>query len=169
MKPPRIILICSVFLTFLSFSQIPQLDVKHYRIEIFVSDETDEIKVDELIEFYHVDKNKPIVLNLASYDRSHKGMQVESLQLNGQKATFNHQNDSIYVTSDGSQPKEQSLKLSYKGIPKDGLIIGKNKYGSRTFLETIGPIAHRIGSPVMTIYQIKRLSNSLFMPPNIMR
>ena len=66
---------------------------------------------------------------------------------------FNHQNDSIYVTSDGSQSKEQSLKLSFKGIPKDGLIIGKNKYGSRTFLETIGPIAHRIGSPVMTIYR----------------
>ena len=57
----------------------------------------------------------------------------ESLQLNGQKAIYNHQNDSIYVTSDGSQSKEQSLKLSFKGIPKDGLIIGKNKYGSRTF------------------------------------
>ena len=106
MKPQRIILFCFVFVTFLSFSQIPQLDVKHYRIEIFVSDETDEIKVDELIEFAHVDTNKPIILNLASYDRSHKGMQMESLQLNGQKATFNHQNDSIYVTSDGSQSKE---------------------------------------------------------------
>ena len=64
------------FWDFLSFSQIPQLDVKHYRIEIFVSDETDEIKVDELIEFAHVDTNKPIILNLASYDRSHKGMQM---------------------------------------------------------------------------------------------
>lgn len=133
MKPQRIILFCFVFVTFLSFSQIPQLDVKHYRIEIFVSDETDEIKVNELIEFAHVDKNKPIILNLASYDRSHKGMQIESLQLNGQKAPFNHQNDSIYVTPDGSQSKEQRLKLSFKGIPKDGLIIGKNKYGSRTF------------------------------------
>ncbi len=133
MKPQRIILFCFVFVTFLSFSQIPQLDVKHYHIEIFVSDKTDEIKVDELIEFAHVDKNKPIVLNLASHDRSHKGMQIESLKLNGQKATFNHQNDSIYITSEGSQSKEQSLKLSFKGIPKDGLIIGKNKYGSRTF------------------------------------
>ena len=157
MKPQRIILFSFVFVTFLSFSQIPQLDVKHYRIEIFVSDETDEIKVDELIEFAHVDTNKPIILNLASYDRSHMGMQMESLQLNGQKAIYNHQNDSIYVTSDGSQSKEQSLKLSFKGIPKDGLIIGKNKYGSRTFFETIGPIAHRIGLPVMTIYQIKPL------------
>ena len=133
MKPQSIILFCFVFVTFLSFSQIPQLDVKHYHIEIFVSDKTDEIKVDELIEFAHVDKNKPIVLNLASHDRSHKGMQIESLKLNGQKATFNHQNDSIYITSEGSQSKEQSLKLSFKGIPKDGLIIGKNKYGSRTF------------------------------------
>ena len=133
MKPQRIILFCFVFVTFLSFSQIPQLDVKHYHIEIFVSDKTDEIKVDELIEFAHVDKNKPIVLNLASHDRSHKGMQIESLKLNGQKATFNHQNDSIYITSEGSQSKEQSLKLSFKGIPKDGLIIGKNKYGFRTF------------------------------------
>ena len=76
MKPQRIILFCFVFVTFLSFSQIPQLDVKHYHIEIFVSDKTDEIKVDELIEFAHVDKNKPIVLNLASHDRSHKGMQI---------------------------------------------------------------------------------------------
>ena len=114
MKPKRIILFCFVFLTFLSFAQIPQLDVKHYRIEIFVSDENDEIIVDELIKFAHIDKNKPLVLNLASYDRSHKGMQIESLQLNGQKATFNHQNDSIYITSDDSQSKEQSLKLTFK-------------------------------------------------------
>ena len=122
-------LILIVFNFFLSFAQIPQIDVKHYRIQLYLSNQSDEIKVDEVIEFVHLDQGKSIVFNLASVDKSKKGMRIKSLRLNGKTPTFKHKNDSIYIASKGTKTKTQTLKLSFEGIPKDGLIIGKNKYG----------------------------------------
>ena len=133
MKPQHFLFLLVVFTSFQSFGQIPQIDVKHYRIELYLSDQSDEIKVDEVIEFVHLDQTKSIVFNLATADQSKKGMRIKSLRLNGKTPTFKHKNDSIYIASKGTKTKTQTLKLSFEGIPKDGLIIGKNKFGSRTF------------------------------------
>jgi len=133
MKSQHFLFLLIVFNFFLSFAQIPQIDVKHYRIQLYLSNQSDEIKVDEVIEFVHLDQGKSIVFNLATVDKSKKGMRIKSLRLNGKTPTFKHKNDSIYIASKGTKTKTQTLKLSFEGIPKDGLIIGKNKYGSRTF------------------------------------
>ena len=54
-------------------------------------------------------------------------------KMNSETTSFRHENDSLYIDSKGSKHNVQKLELSFEGIPKDGLIIGKNKYGSRTF------------------------------------
>ena len=133
MKPHHLTLLILIIAWSNSFSQVPQIDVKHYRIELHVSDASDEIQVQEEIDFRHVETEKHIVFNLSCRDESGKGMQIKSLKLNGETTVFRHQNDSVYI--DSKRPKDdlQKLELSFEGIPKDGLIIGKNKYGSRTF------------------------------------
>ena len=58
---------------------------------------------------------------------------IEKVKLKGKKISFRHENDSLYLENAGVKEKENRLNIQFKGIPKDGLIIGKNKYGDRTF------------------------------------
>ena len=133
MKRHRLLSFFFVLTTGLSFSQTPQIDVSHYKIEIHLSDESDQIKVEEEIKFIHLDSKKPIVFNLASQEGSGKGMHIDDLKLNGKMPIYRHINDSVYIDVDTYKAKSQNLKLTFSGIPKDGLVIGKNKYKSRTF------------------------------------
>jgi aminopeptidase N len=133
MKPQHFLAFLFLLSATIGFSQIPQIDVIHYKIEIYLSDESDQINVEEEIKFIHLDSKKPIVFNLASQVGSGKGMYIDELKLNGKTPVFRHENDSIYIDSDAKKPKPQTLKLSFTGVPKDGLVIGKNKYKSRTF------------------------------------
>ena len=115
-------------------AQIDQIDVSHYKIDITVSDDSDTIKVLETIRFQHIDPSEPILFNLASVQKDGKGMVVQELLLNQTKAHFLHRNDSLKI----DWRKEESnhtfeLIILFKGIPIDGLVIGQNKYGSRTF------------------------------------
>ena len=80
MKPQGLLHLLFFLSTFIGFSQIPQIDVAHYKIEIDLSDESDQIKVDEEIKFVHLDSNQPIVFNLASRDESKKGMHIDALK-----------------------------------------------------------------------------------------
>ena len=61
-------------------------------------------------------------------------MQVSSLIVSGYASSFIHKNDSLYVTIE--QPSKDhyyELSVNFKGVPEDGLVIGKNKFGARTF------------------------------------
>ena len=133
MKPQHFLAFLFLLSATIGFSQIPQIDVTHYKIEISLSDDSDQIKVLEEIKFEHIYSKKPLVFNLITQDDYGKGMRIETLKLNGKTPVFKHENDSVYIESDTLNTKTQTLELSFLGIPKDGLIIGKNKYGSRTF------------------------------------
>lgn len=63
------------------------------------------------------------------------GMTVESLEEDGKSIPFNHENNRILIRMDSpSRAKERRIyKITYSGIPADGLIIAQNKYGERTF------------------------------------
>jgi aminopeptidase N len=114
-------------------AQIDQIDIRHYKIDLTVKDLDDTIEVVEDIYFSHENTLKPIVFNLKSVNHE-GGMLVNSLTVSGHTSKFLHRNDSLYVMID--QPSENNyyeLSLNFKGVPRDGLIIGKNKFGSRTF------------------------------------
>ncbi len=114
-------------------AQIDQIDIRHYKIDLTVRDLDDTIEVIEDIYFSHVNMLKPIVFNLKSVNQE-GGMLVSSLTVSGHDAEFLHRNDSLYVMID--KPSENhyyELSINFKGVPRDGLVIGKNKFGSRTF------------------------------------
>jgi aminopeptidase N len=62
-------------------------------------------------------------------------MKVDNVLVNGATSTFTHQQDHLVITLSNKQPAGASVKISvqYHGIPGDGLIIGTNKFGDRTF------------------------------------
>jgi aminopeptidase N len=115
------------------FGQIKHIDVKEYRFNIHVSDANDTIKVQESVKFIWVDKNKIPCLNLYSVKKNGKGMRVKKIEKEGKKVGFIHNMDTLYFTGLNFSDTLFEIEISYSGIPADGLIIGKNKYGNRTF------------------------------------
>ena len=115
------------------FCQINQIDIKEYRFNIHVSDADDTIKVHETISFFWKDKTKPPCLNLTSVKKNGKGMKINEIEKGGKKIEFIHKMDTIYLIGLSYSEELFELDINYSGIPADGLVIGKNKYGNRTF------------------------------------
>jgi aminopeptidase N len=122
-------------LTFVSKAQ--DIDVLHYQFLIDLNDKNDTIKGLAVITFIHQTKNSNVSFDLTSVNNEGKGMKALSV------STGSEQNPSLAFTqsaekiSIGLPPAKKgdtlSLFINYKGIPADGLIISKNKYGERTF------------------------------------
>ena len=139
---PSLLLFLGFNLSFshFSFSQgheerLSELDIDHYRFDIELSDESDEIIVEAEIDFEVLKPVNSLNLDLYKIDESGKGMNIEALLLNDEKVSFQHQEDLLTIDTRGmlKTGRRHVLKVSYSGIPKDGLIVSKNKFGERTF------------------------------------
>jgi len=115
------------------YSQINQIDVKEHKFTIRVSDANDTISIQETIEFLWLDKTKTPCLNLTSVKKNGKGMRIKEIEKGGKKIEFIHKMDTIYLTGLTYSEELFELEINYSGVPADGLVIGKNKYGNRTF------------------------------------
>lgn len=115
------------------FCQINQIDVKEYRFNIHVSDAYDTISIQETVSFFWKDKTKPPCLNLTSVKKNGKGMKINEIKKGGKKIEFIHKMDTIYLIGLSYSEELFEFEINYSGIPADGLVIGKNKYGNRTF------------------------------------
>ena len=120
--------------TFL-FAQMPSngLDVKHYSFYIRLNDSNNIINGKAIITTGFLKPNNEIVFDLVNKNADGKGMTVHSVTKNGSAVRF-EQDVQHLILHDKSMPGiENSYTIIYEGIPADGLIISKNKYGSRTF------------------------------------
>ncbi len=129
MKNITIFLFCSFSIVSV-FSQ--KIDVTKYSLNITLSDESNEIYVAESIDFKLLNKEINTVFELVNLNNSGKGMVVDSILQKGVFVSFEHNNDSIIIKNNNLS-LEQNVTIYYHGIPQDGLIIGQNKYGNRTF------------------------------------
>jgi aminopeptidase N len=100
-----------------------------------VNDSSDVVKGNAQIK---IACKKPVVsfaLNLTSKNQKGSGMTVSSIKSSGKPVEYVHSENLITITL----PKESqvgdtiSVEIAYRGKPEDGLIIGKNKFGERTF------------------------------------
>lgn len=113
---------------------IKDQDVLHYRYEIRLNDQTDEIVVQASIRIRLTAPQSSIILDLTGlHDR--KGMQVDGIRLNEKPLPFTHQNNKLIINGPDYSGRDTLLNLliNYHGIPADGLIISQNKYGNRSF------------------------------------
>lgn len=121
------------------------IDVLHYKFSIELNDNNDSIYGKAELKIIPNKDINSFQLNLSG-DKSgkSKGMIVEKALVNRTVSQIQrgislgdilHVNDKLIITFVKEILKDDTFYLSvnYKGIPKDGLIISKNKYGNRTF------------------------------------
>ena len=105
-------------------------DIAHYQFALSLNDATDEIQGEATILVRFRAETDTVILDLSDK------MKVTDIKNDkGVPLKFIHQNDLLHIVlpQKGITGGSITLKISYRGIPEDGLIISTNKYGDRTF------------------------------------
>ncbi len=110
------------------------IDVLHYVYNVSISDSGNRIHTEALITLAQLKKNTPISIDLAST------MQVSKVWNATNKTTlqFTHNNNQLLVNLNDTSSL-LTIGITYSGVPTDGLIISKNKFGQRTFFSDHWP------------------------------
>lgn len=119
-----------LFFPSLAFCQT--IDVQHYRFHLQLSDETDKIKGEATVQLRLLSPATSFELDLVQRNAFEKGMKADSVK-GALVAGFQQAADKLIVRLKSKPDSVFSIVVYYSGIPADGLIIGKNKYGERTF------------------------------------
>lgn len=139
------ILICAALVCWhLSYAQKrdyknPVADIKDYRFEIDLNDDNDTINCLAVIHLLSLKASGSLLIDLVSVKDNGKGMRALEVKENGQSLHYTHVNDLLQINSPFGAGEEKTISIRYKGIPADGLIISKNKYGRRTFFSDNWP------------------------------
>jgi len=132
-------------LSFVCLSQgQSKIDVLHYTYRIELNDKNDTVAGTAFIRFIVKEELSSVSLDLADLNRDHKGMIVIFAGINmfdgrgNISLGYSRKNDKVLInTAWNKSPLKRgdtaTIVIEYKGIPSDGLIISKNKYGHRTF------------------------------------
>lgn len=111
-----------ILISFHSYSQKKDQDIKSYKFRIELTDHNDTIRVKSTIKGNS--RSKTVVVNLTN------NMLIDSITYNNNILTYSRINDSLYISVNHANFE---FNIFYKGVPQDGLIIGENKFGDRTF------------------------------------
>jgi len=115
-------------------ARFQSIDVINYKFAITLSDETNEILGTSEIKIKFNRELKNFNLDLVSKQSDNTGMLVESVLENNRPVSFSQNNNQLLINISLSKIDEiRTFTITYKGIPADGLIISKNKFGDRTF------------------------------------
>lgn len=145
MKPflSTLILIC---ISVAAYAQ-SKIDVLHYKYEIELNDNNDTIYGKALIQFIITSPISSITFDLANINKESKGIIATTAYFIRPVTDEIKFSDFIHINEKLVIPSKDTYKIGdtcyvyiiYKGIPSDGLIISKNKYGNRTFFSDNWP------------------------------
>jgi aminopeptidase N len=129
----KILLTISILFQFI-IVQAQSIDVQHYAFYLQLGDGTDKIKGSAEVTIRFKQPVTSFSLDLIQQKANGKGMKVENVT-GDNIAQFQQQNDQVIINLNKASQAEQVqvFTIIYSGIPEDGLIISKNKYGDRTF------------------------------------
>jgi aminopeptidase N len=110
-------------------------DVLHYEFAIAINDSTDRIEGRALIKIKFINEADSIFFDLKGINSEGKGMGVTSVSLSSEDVKWEQGEERLIVFFDNPVKQNDTLEfvIEYCGIPADGLIISKNKFGNRTF------------------------------------
>ncbi len=119
----------------LIYGQIPDngLDVKHYNFSLRLNDSDNVILGKAQITTEFTKDESRVVFDLVNKNNEGKGMSVLSVTKNGIALNFSQDAQHLFITDGVKKNQENIYSISYEGIPADGLIISKTKYGHRSF------------------------------------
>jgi aminopeptidase N len=109
------------------------LDIEHYRFSITLNDENDTIKGEAIIAVKFLQPVTGFDFDLVKANAAGKGMTVTAIRENDNKTHFSQQEETLHIDASAMPGETHWYAIDYEGVPADGLIIAKNKYGHRTF------------------------------------
>ena len=111
------------------------IDILHYEFALSISDSTDSISGRTAVEVKILEKTDSVSLDLKGLNSHGSGMSVTGVSLEGKEVEWNQGKDKllIFLKKPAITGDTLQLIIDYHGIPADGLIISRNKYGDRTF------------------------------------
>jgi len=118
------------------FGQVynPAIDVRHYVFALNVNDSNDKIQGKATVTLVFKEDIGSFHLDLAAKNKEGKGMTVRSVTKDDQPIRFTQDSSHLILLHTAARKGDQhTYTIRYDGIPADGLIIGKNKYGHRGF------------------------------------
>lgn len=124
-----------LFLLLTSFAKAQDVDVLHYQFSIYLTDNNDTIAASTQVTF-RLGKTNVLALDLQGA-KAGKGMTAQlaiSVGANSERLALRQEETQVVISlPPGKAGDIQTIKVFYRGVPNDGLIISKNKYGDRTF------------------------------------
>ena len=116
------------------YARYSAIDVLSYSFKIDLNDSTNLIRGTADIQIAFKKDVDQFQIDLDNSHADTTGMKVEQITEDGRELLFLHRDNRITLTIpralEGSQ---RSYRIIYSGVPSDGLIISKNKFGDRTF------------------------------------
>lgn len=111
------------------------IDISAYVFRIALNDSTDVLAGKATIQAVAKKESRTVELDLVNKNASNKGMEVSAVSFNGKTISFEHKNNLLRLTlPEGINAAQQvTIDIQYQGVPSNGLIIAKNKFGDRTF------------------------------------
>jgi aminopeptidase N len=110
------------------------IDVLSYRFEIDLNDNSDVIQGTSDIEIAFRKNVAQFQLDLSYNNAENSGMKVKRIIEDGRDISFLQEDNQITLDIPlAHQGTQRNYRIVYSGIPSDGLIISKNKFGDRTF------------------------------------
>lgn len=121
-----------------------KVDILNYIFDITLSDSSDLVKFKVTIDLRVLDTGvEKIRLDLVNNSKKlgNKGMTVNEIKSSGSHLNFVHEENELWIKMNKILKKNDRIKLIifYEGIPFEGLQIGENKYGDRTFFSDNWP------------------------------
>lgn len=122
----------------------PKIDVLNYQFKIELSDKSNEIKVEVVVDVRYLGdgiENLRLDLVKASEVLENKGMRVSGILSEGKALNYTHEGDELKIRLPRPSKinQRQQYTISYSGVPASGLKIANNKYGDRTFFSDNWP------------------------------
>ncbi|NOT76092.1 MAG: M1 family metallopeptidase [Cyclobacteriaceae bacterium] len=111
------------------------IDIRHYLFKLEINDSTNQIAGETTVTVLFKKSISDFELDLTNINAQGQGMKVIEILLDQQVVKFTHQNDrlKIILPNPLKEGDEKKFIIKYSGIPQDGLVISKNKFGDRTF------------------------------------
>lgn len=131
-------MITFLFLLYASLiTKAQDIDVLHYKFVLNLNDNNDSINGLAEITFIKKTSEPTLRLDLVSVNKKGKGMYaylITTTPKSSAQLSFSQAADKLIINAPQIKNADTTtIYIAYKGIPADGLIISKNKYGDRTF------------------------------------
>jgi len=142
----------------------PGIDVQHYAFDLTLADTTDRIEGRATVQLrVQTDTLSAVRLDLLSPTATSPGEEQTGMRVRavtetvdgegggeGRDAAFHQTPDHVVITPDRlAKGQTRTFVIDYAGVPADGLIIGTNRHGDRTFFGDNWPNRARHWLPVV--------------------